>query len=110
MERHQTKSTASKNGVSNHSKVVAGRSLRQKVKTEAYDVIMRIRRELDEAQIYYTLSDYLADAISISAVVPGERWEIDVFADGDVYFERFRSSGKIDDEKALADSIREYAE
>ena len=41
------------------------------------------------------------DALMVTAVVPGERWEIEVFGDGHLEIEVFRSAGQIFDEDHL---------
>jgi hypothetical protein len=37
----------------------------------------------------------------VSVAVPGERWEVEFFADGHVEVERFPSAGDIEGEEAL---------
>ena len=65
---------------------------------------------LEAAAIPFTVSRYRDDAVSIHAVVPGERWEIDVLDDGTVDFERFVSDGEVRDAEALKASISRFAE
>jgi hypothetical protein len=47
----------------------------------------------------------------VRAIVPGQRWEIEFFADGEIEIERFVSTGvdAIDDE-SLARLIEEYSD
>src|SRR5437870_3828954 len=61
---------------------------------------------LHKAKIAYRLSHHIEDAISVEAHAPSELWEVDFFADGDVYVERFRSNGHIDEESSLAELFR----
>jgi hypothetical protein len=63
-----------------------------------FDLIAR----LNAARIFHTISSIRDGAILIDAAVPGERWEIEVFDDGHVEIERYRSDGEIADETALA--------
>lgn len=56
--------------------------------------------QLEQAKIWYRL-EHVRDSIMVTASIPGERWEVEFFADGDVEVERFRSSGKIEGEDAL---------
>lgn len=58
-------------------------------------------QELERRKIFYTLQRYLDDSISLCAVVPGERWEIDVNRFGEIQIEIFRSDGKLHDSKML---------
>ena len=67
--------------------------------------------KLDEAKISYSLEHNIEDAIGVRIVVPGERWEVDFFADGQVYVERFtNSSGEIKDEKELEELFRLFSD
>jgi hypothetical protein len=110
MEKHSAKGPAAKNGLPHVPKAADRRSVRQKVKAGAFAKLMEIIRALEEAQISFTVTRYRYDAISIRAVVPGERWEIDVLEDGDVDFERFVSSGHIAGEDEMKQSIAQFTE
>jgi len=53
----------------------------------------------------------MEDAIEVHVDVPGERWEVDYFADGQVYVERFTNpSGEIKDEKELEELFRLFSD
>jgi len=65
---------------------------------------------LDEAKIPYSLAKYRYEAVSVVARAPGEYWEIDFLADGEVDIERFRSNGKIEEEQMLEELFRLWAE
>lgn len=56
--------------------------------------------KLDENKIYYELNK-VRDAIMVEIAVPGERWEVEFFADGNVEVEKFVSQGEIFDEEEL---------
>ena len=56
--------------------------------------------KLDEKKIYYELNK-VRDAIMVEIAVPGERWEVEFFADGNVEVEKFVSQGEIFDEEEL---------
>lgn len=71
---------------------------------------MGIIRELQTARIHFRVTHHRFDAITIEAVVPGERWEIDVLEDGRVDFERFVTAGGVVGEDEMAKSIAEWAE
>jgi hypothetical protein len=53
-------------------------------------------RELDKRHIGYQLQIARYAALMVSVAVPGERWEIEFFADGHVELERFVSQGVAD--------------
>lgn len=48
--------------------------------------------ELDRHNIYFALERARSEAIMVRVDVPGERWEIEFFADGEVEVECFRST------------------
>ena len=50
---------------------------------------------LDEADMHYTLSSVREAAVMVGITVPGERWEVEFMADGDVEVEVFKSGGDI---------------
>ncbi len=80
------------------------------MKATPFDTLQSIFRLLDTATIHYTVAHYRADAVSIQATVPGERWEIDVLDDGTVDFERFVGDGAILELDALKKSIARFAD
>ncbi len=59
---------------------------------------------LDSRSIAYRL-DRVRDAVMVVVVIPGERWEVEFFADGTVEAECFRSDGQILDETVLNDIL-----
>lgn len=69
--------------------------------TNQFNKLTVLLQRLSEADIPYTLSHSRDDAIMILAFAPGEYWEIEFMADGDIDVERYRSNGHIDDESVL---------
>ena len=55
---------------------------------------------LEERKIYYKLNK-VRNAIMVEVAIPGERWEVEFFVDGDVEVEKFISNAEIFDEKEL---------
>jgi hypothetical protein len=51
--------------------------------------------QLNQVRISYTLAHNQDEAIMVLIAVPGERWEIEFFADGSVEVEVFVSSGGV---------------
>jgi len=50
--------------------------------------------ELEERKIYYRLNK-IRDSIIVEIAVPGERWEVEFFANGEIEVEKFLSNGEI---------------
>jgi hypothetical protein len=80
---------------------------------DAYRAFLGLLKRLEAAKISYTLNASREEAIMIEAVVPGERWEIELVDYGDELHwevERFRSNGKMEDESAIEELFAQYAE
>jgi hypothetical protein len=56
--------------------------------------------QLESRKIYFTLSR-IRDSVLVEVSVPGERWEVEFFADGSVQVEKFKSEGIIYDGSEL---------
>jgi hypothetical protein len=78
--------------------------------TDRFDNLLSLIRRLEEAKIFYQMESYRDDGISVVITVPGQRWEVDFLADGDVDVEKFVSNGEIDDESALEELFAKFAE
>ena len=65
------------------------------VATTVFDALLRFLNRLSDARIPYTLRHSRFDAVMVEVTVPGERWEIDFLADGDVDVEIFKPSGGV---------------
>jgi hypothetical protein len=75
--------------------------------SSAFQKLLDFLVELDNAKVTYRLSHFRPETIAVELAVPGERWEVEFFADGTVEVERFRSNGDVSaDESLLADLIR----
>jgi hypothetical protein len=57
------------------------------------DKLLTFLGDLEAAKIRYTLEHNREDSIMVLLVVPGERWEVEFFADEHVEVEVFRSIG-----------------
>ena len=73
------------------------------MKQNQFHKMLAFLERLDKAKISYTLDHSRDDAIMIVAFAPGEYWEIEFVADGEVEIERYRSDGHIDDESVIAE-------
>ena len=67
-------------------------------------------KQLETANIHYTLASHRDDAIMVLVTVPGERWEIEFFGDGAIEVERFISNGEICGEETLHELLTRYAD
>lgn len=65
---------------------------------------------LKAARVHHELASTRDGAITVVAAVPGERWEIEVFDDGHIEIERFRSDGEITDETALVTLLARFSD
>ena len=50
---------------------------------------------LDGADIHYSMSSVRESAVMVAVSVPGERWEVEFMADGEIEVEIFTSDGDI---------------
>ncbi|MBF9237784.1 hypothetical protein I2I05_10295 [Hymenobacter sp. BT683] len=67
--------------------------------------------KLDDRKIHYTLAHHREEAIMVFVSVPGERWEIEFFADLHFEVEVFKSNGAyLEDESALERLFDVYGE
>jgi hypothetical protein len=75
----------------------------------SFQKLLDFLNKLGEQKVPYRLSSWREEAIMVELATPGERWEIEFFADGHVEVERFRSDGHIADESALTDLFNALA-
>ncbi len=67
--------------------------------------------ELDNRQIFHRLSRVRPETILVEIAVPGERWEVEFFADGKVEVEVFGPShGIIGGEEVLHRLFKEFSD
>jgi hypothetical protein len=74
--------------------------------THFYSLLERLRA----AKIHYRIRDDREGAVSIDVAVPGERWEIDLLADGSVDVEVFKSDGTIHGEAKLEELFQRFSD
>jgi len=82
---------------------------RSKKMTTSFEKLLQMTETLRHAGIEHQLDQHRDDCISILATIPGERWEIDILASGEIEFERFRSDGDLHTESTLLTAIRHAA-
>jgi len=66
--------------------------------------------KLHEHKISYRLSNPREESIMAVIDVPGERWEVEFFADGHVEVEVFKTTVEIEGEEALARLFEKYSD
>jgi hypothetical protein len=67
-------------------------------------------KRLEEAHIHYSLACHRQDVLMVLVTVPGERWEVEFWADGSIEVERFVSNGEICGEDALSELWTKYVD
>ncbi len=72
----------------------------------AHDLIKR----LEDAKIHFTLTTVREAAIMFIIVVPGERWEVEVYSDGHLDIEVFRSISGVVGEEKLAELFERFSD
>jgi hypothetical protein len=75
-----------------------------------YGKLLAFLERLDKARIPYKLSHSRTNAIMVTAYAPGQYWEIEFVADGDIDVQRYHSNGHIDDESVLEELFRAWSE
>jgi len=75
----------------------------------ALQKLLDFLNRLDAVKMSYRLSHFREDTVAVELAIPGERWEVEFFADGTVEVERFRSDGHVSaDESLLTELITDY--
>jgi hypothetical protein len=68
----------------------------------AFQKLLDFLARLQAAKIHYTLGHFRDETIAVEIAVPGERWEVEFFADGAVEVEVFPAGrGGLEGEDAL---------
>jgi hypothetical protein len=74
------------------------------------DALLNFISRLEESNIYYTLEHNRDETIVVVVTVPGERWEVEFYSDGNVEIEIFKSQGEIKDKKEIERLFEEFGE
>ena len=74
------------------------------------ETLLNFLSELDRCKIFFKLARVRDEAIMVQIAVPGERWEVEFFGDGQVEVEVIKSPGVIGGEEELARLRREFAD
>jgi hypothetical protein len=65
--------------------------------------------ELEARKIYYRLNK-VRDSIMVEISVPGQHWEVEFFANGEVEIEKFISTGEIQDRSQIDVLFEEFSD
>jgi hypothetical protein len=72
----------------------------------AHDLIKR----LEDAKIHFTLTTVREAAVMFIITVPGERWEVEVYSDGHLDIEVFKSTGGVVGEEKLPELFERFSD
>lgn len=72
--------------------------------------LLSFLNDLRAAKIHYRLGHARDETILVEIAVPGERWEVEFFADGSLEVEVFRSNGEILGEEALEQLLARHSD
>ena len=65
--------------------------------------------KLDEMNLAYAVEHNRNEAVMILIAVPGQRWEVEFFADDHVEVEVFESTGGVEGEERLKELFEKYS-
>ena len=71
--------------------------------------LIEFLNELENQKINYRLNK-VRDSIMIEIAVPGQRWEIEFFADGSIEVEKFISDGTLFDKSELENLFAKFSD
>ncbi len=72
--------------------------------------LYRILAQLEAAKIHFTLARVRDETVMIEAHVPGRHYEIEVFADGQIEVEVYKSSGDIGGQELVDELLRDFSD
>lgn len=80
------------------------------MKGNVFDKLVVFLQNLEQQKVSYMLGHYRDEAIMVTVVMPGERWEVEFLSSGSVEVEKFISNGEIAGEEALRELFTKYLE
>ncbi len=72
--------------------------------------LYQILAKLDAAKIYYTLDKTREETVMVLAQVPGRHYEIEVFADGKIEVEIYKSHDQIGGQELVDELLRDFSD
>lgn len=76
--------------------------------TDLMQKLLDFLNRLDRERIAYTMEHNWEDAVMVLVTVPGERWEVEFFADGTTEIEVFTSQGVADGAGQIEELFSRY--
>ena len=73
------------------------------------DALIVFLNELENRKIHYRLNK-VRDSIMVEIAVPGQRWEVKFFADGNIEVEKFISDGTMFDKSELENLFAKFSD
>ncbi len=67
--------------------------------TDQFERLNTFLNRLEQGHIYYKLDKICPDTILVEVAVPGERWEVEFAADGEIVIEKFKSIGMFEEDE-----------
>ena len=78
--------------------------------SESSHPLYRILAQLEAAKIHFTLTRVRDETVMIEAHVPGRHYEIEVFADGQLEVEVYKSDGHIVGQEMVDELLRGFSD
>jgi hypothetical protein len=72
--------------------------------------LYRILAQLEAAKIHFTLARVRDETVMIEAHVPGRHYEIEVFANGEIEVEVYKSDGQIGSQELVDELLRDFSD
>jgi hypothetical protein len=72
--------------------------------------LLKFLHRLDECKIHYRIEYNREDSVMVITDVPGQKWEVEFFADGNIEIEIFKSDREIRGEMELERFFREFSD
>jgi hypothetical protein len=72
--------------------------------------LYRILAQLEAAKIHFTLTRVREETVMIEAHVPGRLYEIEVFANGEIEVEVYKSDGQIGGQELVDELLRDFSD
>lgn len=80
------------------------------MKSNGFGKLMAFLNLLEQEKISYSLAHNRDETMMVNVAIPGQRWEVEFFADGSVEVEKFISSGDIAGEDVLSELFAMYSD
>ena len=86
------------------------KELRQMSDISPFEKLTTFLDRLSASSIYFQLKYSREESIMVFIDVPGEKWEVEFFVNGETEIERFRSDGSIEGENLLEELFAKFSD